>query len=73
MRPIKYTDGSNGIVRLTPPLWRAFYEAAQYMEYPSVQDCFIDYIQCGFSVRRDTDFVEIVTSMENSDRPDMGF
>lgn len=64
MRPIKYTDGSNGIVRLPAKLWLAFYEAARYMDYPSVQECFIAFLDAGFSVRNELDFVKIVNCME---------
>jgi len=61
---IVYTDGSNGIVRLPPHLWRAFYEAAQYCEYPSVQDCFIDYLTRGFAVTLDLDWSMVATRLQ---------
>lgn len=66
MRPIKYTDGSNGIVRLPAELWRAFYEAAMYMDYPSVQECFIDFLTRGFVIHAGMDFVGIVNCLERS-------
>jgi len=65
MRPIKYIDGSNGIIRLPAELWRAFYDAALYMDYPSVQECFIDYLNRGFAVFKTLDFVTIVTLLES--------
>jgi len=64
VRPIKYTDGSNGVVRLPEKLWVAFYEAAQYMEYDSVQECFIDYLDAGYSVDASLSFVDIVYALE---------
>ena len=71
MRPIKYTDGSNGIVRLPASLWRAFYEAALYMDYPSVQECFIDFLNRKFTVYDNLDFVMIVELLEGYNPPDV--
>lgn len=61
---IKYTDGSNGIVRLPPELWKAFYDAAIYLDYASVQDCFIDYLKMNFPVFNSLDWASIVERIE---------
>ena len=64
---ILYTDGSNGIIRLPPDLWRAFYEAALYLDYPSVQECFSEYLKRGFAAFASLDFVTIVELIESDE------
>lgn len=62
---IIYTDGQNGIVRLPPLIWRAFYEAALYMEFDSVQECMIAYLLAGGWISKHTTFVAIVEHLES--------
>lgn len=57
---IVYTDGQNGIVRLPPEIWKAFYEAAIYLDMDSVQQCFIMFIELGGCFTRDLTFIDIV-------------
>lgn len=59
-----YTDGSNGIVRLPPLLWQAFYNAALYLEFDSTQECFIAFLMTGGIVHRFLDFVAVVEHLE---------
>jgi len=61
---IIFTDGQNGIVRLPPIIWRAFYESAIYLEIDSVQECFILFLLCGGWVSKHTDFVQVVETLE---------
>lgn len=65
LKRIIYTDGSNGIVRLPPLIWRAFYEAALYLEIDSVQECMMLYLEAGGWIYRRTDFVQVVEKLEN--------
>lgn len=62
---IVYTDGQNGIVRLPPLLWRAFYEAALYLEFDSVQECMIAYLLANGWISKHTTFVAIVEHLEH--------
>jgi hypothetical protein len=64
---IIYTDGSNGIVRLPPLIWRAFYEAALYLEIDSVQECFLLYLLAGGWLHKRLDFVQVVETLEGKD------
>lgn len=59
-----FTDGSNGIVRLPPLIWRAFYEAALYLEIDSVQECFICFLAHNGILSKHTNFVQIVELLE---------
>ena len=61
---IIYTDGSNGIVRLPPLVWRAFYEAAIYLEIDSVQECMMLFLVSGGWISRHTDFIQVVELLE---------
>lgn len=63
---IIYTDGSNGIVRLPPLIWRAFYEAAIYLEIDSVQECMMLFLLSGGWIYKNTDFVQVVEYLENN-------
>jgi len=63
---IIYTDGSNGIVRFPPLIWRAFYEAAICLEVDSVQECMILYLLSGGWISKHTDFVQVVETLENN-------
>lgn len=63
---IIYTDGSNGIVRLTPLIWSAFYEGAIYLEIDSVQECMILFLLSGGWISKHTDFIQVVETLENS-------
>jgi len=63
---IIYTDGQNGIVRLPPLIWRAFYEAAIYLEVDSVQECFVLFLLSGGWVSKHTGFVQVVETLEGS-------
>ena len=61
---IIFTDGQNGIVRLPPLIWRAFYEAAIYLEFDSVQECMIAYLLAGGWISKHTDFISVVEYLE---------
>lgn len=63
---IIYTDGENGIVRLPPLIWRAFYEGAIYLEIDSVQECMMLFLVSGGWISRCTNFVQVVETLENS-------
>jgi len=65
LNSIIYTDGSNGIVRMPAGMWRAFYEAAQYMDMDSVQETFIAFIDAGGFLHKRTDMVQIVELLES--------
>lgn len=65
---IIYTDGSNGVVRLPPLIWRAFYEAAIFLEFDSVQECMIAYLLAGGWISKHTNFVYVVEYLEMSER-----
>lgn len=62
---IVFTNGENGIVRLPPTIWKAFYEAAIYLEFDSVQETFISFLICGGRVGKSTNFVDIVEFIES--------
>ena len=62
---IIFTNGENGIVRLPPTMWKAFYDAAVYLEFDSVQETFISFLLCGGSVRKTLAFVDIVEFIES--------
>jgi len=62
---IVFTNGENGIVRLPPTMWKAFYDAAVYLEFDSVQETFISFLLCGGSVRKTLNFVDIVDFIES--------
>ena len=59
-----YTEGENAVVRLPPRIWKAFYEAALYLECWSTQDVFIAYLASGGMLSRYTGFVTVVEQLE---------
>ena len=64
LESIIYTDGSNGIVRLPPHIWRAFYEAALYLDMDSVQETLVLFLERGGMLHKRTDTVQIVELTE---------
>lgn len=61
-----YTNGENAIVRLPAAVWVAFFEAAQYLDLDSTQECFIRFLLAGGRLTWQTRWDNIVELLERS-------